>query len=80
MANPIANGDPRPKPAPLAGSPPARSMTVCDHRKISPNSPPLNQLAKAMNANPMVKLGSPIESSSAICSDASRDPSPGRPV
>ena len=33
-----------------------------------------------MNANPMVKFGSPIDSSSAICSDASRDPSPERPA
>ena len=34
----------------------------------------------AMNANPMVKVGSPIDSSSAICSDASRDPSRERPA
>ena len=32
-ANATASGDPIPKPAPLAGSPSARSMTVCDHRK-----------------------------------------------
>ena len=38
-ANATASGEPIPKPAPLAGSPAARSMTVCDHRKRSPNSP-----------------------------------------
>ena len=64
---------PQPKPAPLVGSPSARSMTVCDHRKISPNSPASSQLTNAMDANPMVRVGSPIDSSSAICSDASRD-------
>ena len=31
--NATASGDPTPKPAPLAGSPSARSMTVCDHRR-----------------------------------------------
>ena len=76
----IASGDPKPKLAPLAGSPSARSMTVCDHRKISPNSPASNQMSNATNANPMVKVGSPIDSSSAICSDASREPSRERPV
>ena len=74
-ATAIASGDPIPKPAPLAGSPSARSMTVCDHRTISANSPLSNQLANATNANPMVKVGSPIDSSSAICSDASREAS-----
>src|SRR5215216_937372 len=43
-ANATASGDPNPKPAPLAGSPAARSTTVCDHRKISPNSPASDQL------------------------------------
>ena len=79
-ANATASGDPKPKPAPLAGSPAARSMTVCDHRKSSPNSPTSNQLMNATNANPTVKVGSPIDSSSAICSDASRDPSRERPA
>ena len=79
-ANATASGDPTPKPAPLAGSPSARSMTVCDHRKMSPNSPASNQLANATNANPMVRVGSPIDSSSAICSDASRDASRARPA
>ena len=30
-ANAAASGDPKPKPAPLDGSPSAKSMTVCDH-------------------------------------------------
>ena len=38
------------------------------------------QLGNATNANAMVKVGSPIDSSSAICSDASRDPSRERPA
>ena len=38
-ASATASGDPIPKPAPLVGSPSARSMTVCDHRRSSPNSP-----------------------------------------
>ncbi len=78
-ANAIASGDPTPKPAPLAGSPSVRSMTVCDQRKISPNSPASNQLANTMNANPSVGVGSPNDSRSAICSDASCDASRTRP-
>ena len=53
---------------------------VCDHRKISPNSPTPSQLTNATTANPMVGVGSPIDSSSAICSDASRDASRARPA
>jgi hypothetical protein len=79
-ADAIASGDPTPKPAPLAGSPAASSTIVCDHRKISPNSPTPIQLQKAMTAKPMVGVGSPIDSSSAICSDESRAASRARPA
>ena len=65
--------------APLAGSPAARSMTCCDHRKTSRHSPPSNLGKNTGKDNPMVRVGSPIDSSSAICSDASRDASRNRP-
>ena len=55
-------------------------MTVCDDRKSSPNSPTSNQAMNATNADPMVKVGSPIDSRSAICSDTSRDPLRERPA
>ena len=61
------------------GSPSAQSMTVCDHRKMSAISPVLKLTLIAMNPAPTVRAGSPIESSSAICSDASRDASRTRP-
>ena len=39
-----------PKPAPLLGSPSARSMTVCDHRKTRAISPVSNQVAERQDA------------------------------
>ena len=45
-----------PKPAPLVGSPAARSTTVCDHRNASSNSPTLSQFTNAVAANPMIGM------------------------
>ena len=76
--NAIASGDPL-RSRTLGGVASREVDEVCDHRKISPNSPPSNQLANTMNANPSVGVGSSNDSSSAICSDASCDASRTRP-
>ena len=50
-----------------------RSMTVCDHRSTSAIS--RVRYLRNRRRQPHVRAGSPIDSSSAICSDASRDAS-----
>ena len=65
--------------SPLDGSPAAKSITRCDHRSTSQNSA-LWVLAKiGARDSPTVKVGSPIDSMSAMASDASRDASYTRP-
>ena len=79
-ANAIANGDPIPKPAPLVG---VAVGQVDDGLRPSQDLAEFTdavQLQNAINVNAMVGVGSPIDSSNAICSDASREPSRVRPA
>ena len=69
-ANAAANGEPMTK-LPLVGSPSARSMTVCANRSTSVISPDSILTAIGQTASPTVSVGSPIDSISAIVSDAS---------
>ncbi len=64
---------------PFDGSPSAKSMTRCDHRSTSLNSP-LTILARiGAKDSPTVKVESPTDSMRAMASDASGDASSIRP-
>ena len=60
---------------PLVGSPSAKSMTRWANRRTSAISPVSCLAASAASDSPTVSVGSPIDSSSAVCSVASRDAS-----
>ena len=72
--SPNANGDPMTK-LPFVGSPSARVMTRSDNRKTSASSPLWNFAQIAARVSPTVSVGSPMDSSSRVCSEASFDAS-----
>ena len=78
-ANATASGDPTIGLLPFVGSPSAHSMVASAHRNTSPISPACALIPMAPNPAWAVRAGSPIESSSAISSDASRCASRGSP-
>ena len=77
QASAIANGDPRIR-LPFAGSPAARLMIRCDHRSMSRGSPVSCFKTIAGNDSPTRNVGSPIVSSSSMCSCARREASGNR--
>jgi hypothetical protein len=77
-ANATANGEPK-TTFPLAGSPSVSSMTVCDQRSTSAISPTGSFVLIAARDSSTVKVGMPIDSTSGMVSEASRDASRARP-
>ena len=78
IAKAIAIGDPK-MMLPWSDSPSARSMTACVHRSTSVDLADLILGNDDANVSATVNAGSPIDSTNAMFSDASRDASRTRP-